>query len=438
LFDNEEEQIEINSFLTYDDMSKVYTRGGFDARKIKKVHFLKKLKQYYICNSGFLYEVVKYAKENNLKITQIEDIRTKFPHNTKEYSYEELRSYFDPNFKYVEHQIRIVKAALKTNLMTIKSPTSSGKTETFIALIKLINLPSLIIFNSITLAVQTKQRMEEAGLECGIATGKGVVVKEHMVATIGSVLKIPDLHKYKILIVDEAHRSAAAQYQDFLSKTSYPIRFGFSATPEGNNKLNFARVRQFFGPILLEVGTKELIENEVLVKPKITFIKVECPKTLDWPSANEQCIMYNQERNNKIVEINNKYNLPTLILIKNIEHGQLLNRMIENSVFLSGIDDSSVREDALKDFRAGKIKTLIASSIFNEGISINEIRVLIIASGGKSKIQTTQRIGRSLRKDKGKDTAIVIDFADVGNKFTQKHSLMRYNTYKKLGFEVEK
>jgi len=437
LFDNEEEKIEIDSFLTYDDMSKVYTRGGFDARKIKKVHFLKKLKQYYICNSGFLYEVVKYAKENNLKITEIDDRRTKFPHNTKEYSYEELRSYFDPNFKYVEHQIRIVKAALKTNVGIFKAATSAGKSSAFIAITKLINLPTLIVVNKVSLATQIKQNFEDANLECGIATGKSVVVKEHMVATIGSVFKIPDLHKYKVLVCDEIHNSSASQYQDFFAKTSYPIRFGFSATPEGNDKLKFAKIRQYFGSILVEVDAKELMDNDVIVRPKITFIEIECPKTLDWPSAYLQGIVYNQDRNNKIKSLVEEYNIPTLILITSIEHGQILNRMIDNSVFISGEDGAEEREQAIKDFKSGKIKTLIASTIFDEGISINEIRMLIIASGQKSFNKVAQRIGRSLRKDEGKNEAIVIDFYDKKNLYTEKHSKLRYNIYKKLGFNIE-
>jgi len=63
--------------------------------------------------------------------------------------------------------------------------------------------------------------------------------------------------------------------------------------------------------------------------------------------------------------------------------------------------------------------------------------VLIIAAGGKSHIETIQRLGRSLRKDLNKNEALVFDFNDKGNRFTEKHSLIRKKTYKDAGFEVQ-
>lgn len=436
LFENEVEKTELDAFLTYQDMSKAYSGGGFDSRRIKKVHFLKKVKQYYVCFIGFLYEVIKFAKENSLVITEIKDDRTKFEHNKKEYEYKELRSYFNPDFKYVEHQIKILKAALKTNTGIFKASTSAGKTSTFIAIIKAIKLPTLILVNKITLATQTRDRLEEEGLQCGLVTGNSLIIKENVVATIGSVKKVPDLHKYKILIIDETHNASAATFQDFLSHVSFPIRFGFSATPEGNDKLKFAKIRQFLGSILVEIEAKELMENDVIVKPKITFIEVECPKTLDWTSAYLQGIVYNEERNKKIKKLTQKYIVPTLILVASIEHGQILNKMIDESCFISGVNKEDERNKAIKDFITGKIKVLIASTIFDEGISINEIRMLIIASGQKSSIKICQRIGRSLRKSNGKSSALVFDFYDLGNRFLTKHSIMRHNVYKKIGFEV--
>jgi len=105
-------------------------------------------------------------------------------------------------------------------------------------------------------------------------------------------------------------------------------------------------------------------------------------------------------------------------------------------VFVSGVDDVMKRQEIINDFEDGTIDTVISSNIFNEGISINAIRLLIIASGGKSKIETIQKLGRGLRITDDKDTVTVFDFKDYGNRFTEKHSNMRKNIYKKAGFEV--
>jgi superfamily II DNA or RNA helicase len=123
-------------------------------------------------------------------------------------------------------------------------------------------------------------------------------------------------------------------------------------------------------------------------------------------------------------------------LVRNIEHGLELEKMIEGSLFVHGSKDSDFRKDVIDRMESGDLQYVIASNIFNEGISINAIRVLIVASGGKSKIETVQRLGRALRKDEGKEEAIVYDFYDYGNKYTSRHSEERMRTYKKVGFPV--
>jgi len=171
-----------------------------------------------------------------------------------------------------------------------------------------------------------------------------------------------------------------------------------------------------------------------MVKPKIKFIEVECRKTNSWESAQDKCIVNNKKRNKIITELANKQEEATLVLYKIIEHGEILSEEIENSVLLSGQNSNVEREQAIKDFKDGKIKVLIASNIFKQGISISNIKVLINASGGKSKIEVLQKIGRALRKFENKPYALVYDFMDIGNKFTNRHSVQRENLYKKVGF----
>ena len=122
-------------------------------------------------------------------------------------------------------------------------------------------------------------------------------------------------------------------------------------------------------------------------------------------------------------------------MIKKIRQGIILEEYIENSVFLYGGTDIAIREQAVKDFEAGKDIVLIASTIFDEGISINEIRNLIIAGGGASPIKAIQRLGRSLRITDIKKTVNVYDFMDKTNNILERHSKRRLKCYKEEGFE---
>lgn len=431
----EEKKIIVNRF-TYQDQSAAFSRGSFDKRKIKQIRFAKREKDYLLLRIGFLKELLLFIKKENLSLEEITDKRTQFEFKNKQYSYDDIRSLFNPDFDYVDHQIRSVQSLLKSNVGIVKATTGSGKTEVIIALIKLMQVPTLILVNKISLASQTMRRMNDNGLSCGICHGKGVQLDTHMVSTIQSVKKIPDLPKYKMLIIDEVHRASANTYQDFLSTTTYPLRYGFSATPEGNDKYKWATIRQYIGPIIAEVKPKELIDNKVISKPTIKFIPNKCKPTLDWPTANKLNIVNNEDRNNLIKELVLKKDEPTLILIRYIEHGEILNELIPNSIFLSGKHSMEEREEAIELFEKKELKFLISSNIFNEGISINAIKVLVIASGGKSKVETLQKLGRALRTDEGKYEALIYDFYDDGNKFTLRHSKERARIYKKAGFDV--
>ena len=113
----------------------------------------------------------------------------------------------------------------------------------------------------------------------------------------------------------------------------------------------------------------------------------------------------------------------------------MLSKMIPGAVFLRGEDNLKTRMETIKKFNNGEIPVLIGSSILNEGISISNMKVLIMASGGLAKTQTVQKIGRVLRITKEKREGIFYDFIDTGNKYLLKHSKARITLYKKEGFD---
>ena len=435
MFKDAYEETITKKYFSYKDTSKAFTGGSYNSMYIRDVCFLKKKGKYSFLYSGFLQDLLFFIKEKKIKVEELHDKRTKFEYQKKQYIDEELASFF-PKFNYIEHQKKILRTMLKASIGIIKSPTSSGKSEIMIAFIKATRMPTLILVNRISLALQMKDRILKNGIKSvGVVYGNANETGDIVISTIGSVKKIHDLHKFKILMVDEVHRAQSNQFQDFLEKVPYSIRFGFSATPDSGDDYKWAKIRQFMGNVICEIEADELIENEVIALPKIHFVDIQCPPTMDWPSANWKCIVENYERNKKIKELVDLYKVPTLILIRNIEHGQILNSMINGSVFVSGIDDALKRKEIIEDFENGKLDVIISSNVFNEGISINAIRLLIIASGGKSKIETIQKLGRGLRITDNKKEVLVYDFLDLGNYFTERHSKTRRNIYRKCGFK---
>lgn len=419
------------AFVKSDDPKK-----RFNSKKVELVKFFYIIQNKIVFYSGLLVDVLQVIKKHNIKI-QIENKLDRIEYQDKEFSDEELRKYFNPKFTYVDHQIRALKKMLKSRGGIIKATTSSGKTDTMLAFCKIVKMKILILVNKQDLGRQTAKRLTDGGfpvLYRGSDKKTKINPDASYVCTIGTAKDLPN--DFDIVIVDECHRASSETFQDYLKFSKAKAFYGFSATPEGNHKVDFMKVKQFLFNIIEEINAEELLKNDVIVFPKITFVDNSCQGTLDWDSANELCIVHNRDRNEKVRDLVLKHQLPTLILVRNIEHGVELEKMIEGSIFVSGSKDSDFRKDVIEKMESGDLKYLIASNIFNEGISINAIRVLIIASGGKSRIETVQRLGRALRKDEGKEEAVVYDFYDYGNKYTSRHSEERMRIYKKVGFPV--
>lgn len=438
IFDSAQEETIVREAFTYDDMSAVFVGGSFDKRKIKRKCFIKSKKGIHLLFSGFLQDLLLLVKQEGLALTELDDKRTRFPHQKISTSYEHLETLFPAQFKYISHQVASLQKMMKTNIGIIEAPTSSGKSETIIAFIKATKLPTLILVNRINLALQMKDRLCQNGIQAEAIYGATQQKTDCLVvvATIGSVEKVKNLGTIQVLIVDECHRAQASTYQKFLSTTSFPVRFGFSATPNCGDKYKYSTIRQFLGNVIYKVDIKELMENEVVAKPKIAFIESKGHNSLNWASAYDDNIVHNDLRNKSIKDLVEKHKLQTLILIRIIEHGEELAKLIPDAVFVSGIDDALYRKEVIEKFERGEIQTIISSNIFNEGISINAIKLLIIASGGKSKIETIQKLGRGLRVRPDKTDVLVYDFEDNGNVFTERHSSMRRGIYEKSGFEV--
>lgn len=429
----------IYSSQIYEDNSLCYMRGKYDASKTMHVPLLEYVNQDHLTGRVGLYkEIIEFCNTNNIPIDSFDDRRTHFEFQDAKYTHDQLRKFYPKEFEYTEHQIRALQEMLKHNHGLIVACTSAGKSKIISAYIRLIGLPTLILENKITLAMQLQEDLIKDGVDCGVISGKGAKIGDCVVSTIQSIHKLlpEDLMKFKCLIIDEVQNASANTFQKFLYNFKVPLRFGFSASPERKgNKLQYAKIRQFMGSPIITVGSEELIENHVMAKPFIYLIKNSCDQTVDYPTAYSTFIVNNEIRNNKVVRIADHYNGAVLILVNIIEHGEILKKKIPGSEFISGSTPVEERMQKINDFENGKFPVLIASTILQEGISITHINAMILACGGKSNVAIIQKIGRSLRYKKGEKTQVdFYDFIDNGNNFLYKHSRERVAIYRKEGY----
>ena len=72
---------------------------------------------------------------------------------------------------------------------------------------------------------------------------------------------------------------------------------------------------------------------------------------------------------------------------------------------------------------------VLVGTVFGEGVDLPEAAAVVNAEGGRSMINTIQRL-RNLTMHTGKSEAVVVDFIDETNGYLAEHSLARLEVYR--------
>lgn len=251
------------------------------------------------------------------------------------------------------------------------------------------------------------------------------------------------------IIVDEAHLAAIVieTLANHASRAYY--RFGLSATPwrEDNQEI---RLEGCMGRKLIEVSPTFLINRGFLVPPRIYMIPIKhAEEVSNYADSYTKHITKCWERNYRIKQFAEAFQeagKPVMIIVDRVEHGNILEAMIKNSVFVPGSDKGEDDpDDQEQDYRRRMLNScesndiiLIGTQWLNTGIDAPAISVLIMAGSTQASATVLQTIGRVIRshKDSGKSEAVVIDFMD-SDKHMRKHSLARKRVYQsEAGFDL--
>lgn len=435
----------INRELSYEQTAWVQTFRGKKQVKSRKYLVDARGDDHYF-HTGFVPRVLKYIKKEGYSVKYTSDIP--------------LVEHDDPKIKGIKFrsfQAKAFKDVLKVGRGVIKAPTGSGKTAVIGGLVSCFSEENiLILIHTNDLVTQTIEELNSFGFYSTEYSGKKKKISRITVATIQSFKNVVQNHLsfFDCVIVDEVHHisSFSGSYAKVLSMLSAPVKLGTTATLPYKEEAKFA-LEGFIGPVISEYKISDAQKDGILAVPKIIIHKTEKvnPKILNssvgvnskngteptrYRKHYFNGIANNINRNYLISKIASGYTSKgksVLISIVLISHGKKLKEMIPNSKFIHGGTPKDEREKIKKNLNNKKIKCVIASVAWTEGIDIPSLDVCILAGGGKSDIKVIQGVGRGLRKTKSKNKVIIVDFDDsLISKYLKKHSNDRFKIYKKM------
>jgi len=361
----------------------------------------------------------------------------------------------------------------------IQVATGGGKTEMAADLIAMTNVPTIFLVHRKDLQIQAIERFKKYHLNAGELENIGnqnVTVTtiqslmswnmdfaKHYTNSEGEDIERDDewlaakalkqnsrsqdvkaaLLDIQQVFIDEAHLVASNVDRMGLfgaalqSMPNAYMRWGLTATPFMREQLHDWMLEGGTGQALVKITNRELIDagylTECVVDMFLTGKQPDVPKT--WPECYDFGVVTNRIRNDKIVKCFNTYPGPTLILVSKLAHGELLAKKL-SIPFLSGQSTAQERKNAIDAMKAGLEPGVVASTIWDEGIDIANIKTVILAGGGKSDIKNLQRLGRGLRLSAGKSQLQLVDFIDQSPAILARHSQLRKKLWTDQGFKI--
>ncbi len=366
-----------------------------------------------------------------------------------------------PGITFRKDQQDVFKIIKKKQRGLIVFPTGSGKTIIASGIISMF-LPcrTLFLCHTIDLLMQTRKEFASFfGTKNLYTFGGGITVnwdnvKDNtsciVLSTIQSFISVkPEQYScfFDITIVDESHHVSAltGQYGHVLLNNLSPRKYGLTATPPIDDKKTLIN-KGLIGGVIAELTISDGIKKKIIAKPKIKLLSVPIQEAIKHKCQRSYIDSYfygivkNRTRNmlilKEVIE-NEKKNESTLIVIEKTEHGQNIENMMKRKnievKFIYGLTDKNDRLKVKKDLQEKKIKTVICSRIWKEGINIPSLNNIVLAFGQNNENSTLQTLGRGLRRNKEKQTICLVDFLDPYNYIAQ-HAILRIQTYKKHGW----
>ena len=353
-----------------------------------------------------------------------------------------------------KHQVDALNAAMMVPRGIVQLPTGTGKTTLAVAMILSLPVRWLFVVDSAHLVEDAAKRYRElTGRECGMIKAGVFKTGDVTFATFQSIF--PNMHlsamqaylrSVQAVLVDEAHVSAADTFFGVLGNLpSAYFRYGLSATPlsRGDRKSILAVAR--LGSVVFRMTPGEAVAAGLLAEPRTTMLEVSQKGSYGEHQSvfRSKYIVRSRRRNAAVLDAVERCAKPALVFFHEEEHGHILTKLIREELGIScmmvwGKKSIMERKNAIAALERRDVEVIVCSSVFTKGVDIPFLCGGVHAAGGKSVINTLQRIGRGLRLSEGKDFYDWYDIADTGNRQLAERAREREATYQQAGYKTKR
>lgn len=352
-----------------------------------------------------------------------------------------------------DYQVETINKFLENPQCIQEIATGAGKTIITAALCKLVENygRTLTIVPNKSLVTQTEDDFLACNLDVGVYYGdRKELGRQNTIATWQSlnVLEkksrddettafLEAIENINTIIVDEVHMAKADVLKRMLTGpfARCGIRWGLTGTvPKADYE--FFGLKCSIGEVANRIAAKELQDKGVLAQCNVNVLQTQdhpefknYQEELKWLTTDETRMSWIAKTIEDIATTGN-----TMILVDRISAGELLEKKIPDSVFISGSTKNTERKEHYDEVSIAQHKVIIATyGVAAVGINIPRIFNLVLIEPGKSFVRVIQSIGRGIRKAEDKDHVNIWDITS-SCKFAKRHLGQRKKFYKEANY----
>lgn len=248
---------------------------------------------------------------------------------------------------------------------------------------------------------------------------------KHVFASVQSLDRdehAPD--EWDVLVIDEFHHVEAASYRRLLSRFDASEVLGLTATPERADGVD---VRELFdGRTAYELRLWDALEQDLLcpfhyygISDNTDLRDVEWTAGQYSPGALSALYTGNDARTLLILKalrekVLDPSRMRALGFCLSVEHAQYMAEAFTArglpAAAIVGTTDPDERRAVVERLKSGELRCVFTVDVFNEGVDIPSVDVVLMLRPTASSTIFIQQLGRGLRRSPGKAVLTVLDF----------------------------
>lgn len=231
---------------------------------------------------------------------------------------------------------------------------------------------------------------------------------------------------FEYVIIDEFHHAVTDQYRRIVEYFQPQFLLGLTATPERMDGKNIYEICDYNVPY--QISLKEAINKGMLVPfhyygvyDETDYSGLRIVKGRYDEQELNQAYIGNERRYDLIYKYYRKYrSLRAIGFCCSRQHAEdmakeFCQRGIASAAVYSGENGAYAEErnEAIRKLKNGEIRVIFSVDMFNEGMDIASLDMVMFLRPTESPVVFLQQLGRGLRLYKGKEYLNVLDF--IGN-----------------------